>query len=101
MSLYPEPNNVTNATAAIQYTNEVSSGAIGMGIPVSVFAIILIVGIIRKNPIDATFTSASVIFTILSSLLAWANLLNPLFAVAGIILSGLGVIWMKLSTPSN
>jgi len=96
MSLFPEPN-ITDIPSSFTYANTVSSGAIGIGIPTSIFAIVFIVGIIKGNRIDATFTTASFVFTILSSLLAFGGYLNGIFAVGGIILTGLGAIWMKLS----
>lgn len=100
MSLFEDPINVTDPASAVEHANTITNGAIGIGIPVSVFFIILIVGIARKSPKDVTFTTASFIFTILSAILVWGNYLNGIFVIAGIIMTALGAMWMRVSSSS-
>jgi uncharacterized membrane protein len=96
VTLFPEMDNITNISETVTYANEVSNGAIGLGIPLSVAIIIIIVGIISKAKSSITFTTACVIFTIISSLMAWGEWLNPVVAIIGAILSGLGIMWVRI-----
>jgi hypothetical protein len=100
MPLFNE-TNITNLSSAVTHANNVTNGVIGLGTPISVALIIIIIGIIQKGRPSTIFTTAFIIFTILSSLFAWGGWLNPVVAIIGAVISGLGVIWMRIDKNST
>ena len=99
-TLFPEPDDLENISAVMLHANTISHGALGLGLPISIFSIILIVGIILKSRVSIVFTTASVIFTIIVILETWMHMLNPLIVIIGAIMSGLGAIWVKLESSN-
>jgi len=94
--LFPYPENITNVSKTVTYTNTVSEGSFALGIPITFFLIIFIIGIIKKGRYSVYFTSASFVFTLFSILLTLGKWLNPYFVLVGIFLTALGTIWIKL-----
>jgi E3 ubiquitin-protein ligase DOA10 len=99
--LYPDFDNITNVSSAMEHANTVSQGALGIGIPVSLFLIVMIVGMISKAKMSNVFTAGSILFTISSAILAWGGYLNPFFVIAGAIISGLGVMWVRIENKGQ
>lgn len=100
VSLYPEPDNITNVSSALTHVNIISDGAFTLGIPISLFVIVLIIGIVSKGKTSIVFTTASVLFFITSTLLAWGQYLNPLIPIMGAIFSGLGAMWVGIENSN-
>jgi chromate transport protein ChrA len=96
MSLFESMDNITDLSSATTHANNISNGAIGLGVPLSVAIIIIIIGIISKSKLSITFTTSLVVFTIISSLMAWAEWVNPVVVIIGGILTGLGVMWVRI-----
>jgi hypothetical protein len=96
MSLYPEPDNITNISAGVDHVNTITGGIFGLGIPLSVLAIVIIVGALMKSRMSVTFMVGFSLFTIISSLLAWGDWINPVLVIIGAILTGLCVLWVRL-----
>lgn len=96
MPLYPEPD-LENATAVLTHVNNISGGAFALGIPISIFSIIMIIGIITKRSLIHTFIGASFTFTIISMLLAFGKYLNPIYPLAGVFLIVIGYIINRIS----
>lgn len=100
MSLYQEPN-ITDLDTTFSHVNIISKGAFGIGLPLTVFAVILFVGLAMKQPKSITFTVASLVYTIISILMVYGSYLNPIFAVAGIFMVAGGVVWMRIEDTSG
>lgn len=96
MSLYPEPDNITNLSAAVEHANTTSGGIFGLGLPISVLAIVLIVGALLKSRMSITFMVGFSLFTIISTLLAWGEWIDPVVVIIGAVATGLCVIWVRL-----
>lgn len=96
MSLYPEPDNITNISAAVDHVNTTTGGIFGIGLPISVLAIVLIVGALTKARMSVTFMVGFALFTLISTLLSWGGWIDGLFVVIGAILTGLCVLWVRL-----
>jgi len=95
-SLYPEPDNITNFSSAMSHVNTATHGVFGIGIPLSVLAIVLIVGALTKKKMSMTFLVGFTLFSIISILLSWGKWIDPIFVIIGAILTGLSVVWVRL-----
>jgi hypothetical protein len=95
MPLYTEPDNVSDAIGLFQYANDVSSGVLGIGIPVSVSFIVFFILLLNETPKSNAFTASAIVYTILAMILSWAGMINLLFVIGGILLVAFGAMWMK------
>jgi Ca2+/Na+ antiporter len=94
MSLYAEPDNVNNLSAAVTNVNTNAHGSLSIGWPVTVFIIIMIVGLTKNWKLSRTFTAAFFSYTILAFFFAIGKFLNHIFWIAGVLFTALCAMWM-------
>ncbi|HEB46969.1 MAG TPA: hypothetical protein ENI22_00685 [Candidatus Pacearchaeota archaeon] len=99
-SLYPEPD-ITDLDSTFKYVNTVSSGWFALLLPVSLAVLIFTVLMKKGNHPAVALTAAAVPYTLISGFLAYGKYLNVLFPIAGIILAGIGFIWMAITFSEN
>lgn len=98
MGNYYAPPNSTDAGGIFEFFQYVNRTANGAFFLVIMFVIWIITFISTKQySSDRAFTYASFVCMVLSILLAVMNLINPQFMYLFIILTGVGVVWLKLS----
>lgn len=99
-TLYPEPD-ITDLDSTFKFVNTVSDGWFALLLPASLAMLVFIVLMKKGNHPAVALTSAAVPYTLISGFLVYAKLLNVLFPVAGIILTGIGFVWMAITFSEN
>ena len=98
MTQYYAPPNATDSQGIFEFFRYVNTTADGGFFLIMTFVIWIIIFIATKQySSDRAFTYASFVCMVLTILLAVMNLINPQFMYLYIILTAVGVVWLKLS----
>lgn len=98
---YYSPPNATDSQGIFEffrYVNNVSDGGFFLVLTLVIWIITFIAT--KQYSSDRAFTYASFVCMVLSILLGVMNLINPQFMYLFMVLTAVGVVWLKLSdTP--
>ena len=99
MANYPNLSNVDDVQSGLLHLKNITDGLFYFFIPLSISAVIIIVGVISGKRLSYTCLVSMIIFGLLSGILSFMNLLSGYYAILGFVFAGLCAIWVKFDTP--